>query len=76
MARGRRNLFEILGLARLPWAARVHLVLVFLFAVLVLLSSLLTLANPLGTVAVECLKMAVAALLGALSQSPRQGSSP
>lgn len=69
----RQNLFGMLGLSRLPWASRVYLVLVFTFAGLVFLSSLFGLAGPLGPVAVECLKTALAALLGALTQSARPG---
>src|SRR4051794_14485637 len=68
MARRRRNLFETLGLSMLPWTARIYLVLLFTFAGLALLSSLPIFADPLRLVAVEGLKMLLAALLGALSQ--------
>jgi hypothetical protein len=48
--------------------ARVYLVLVFMFAGLALLSSLPVFVDPLRLMAVEGLKMVLAALLGALSQ--------
>jgi len=63
------DIFAAMGLSSLPWITRVYLVLVFVFAVLVLLSSLPPFTANLGTVASESLKMVLAALLGALSQS-------
>lgn len=67
-SRRRRNLFETLGLSKLPWMTRTYLVLLFTFAGLALLSSLPIFAAPLRFVAIEGLKMVLAALLGALSQ--------
>jgi hypothetical protein len=63
------DIFTAIGLSSLPWVTRVYLVLVFVFAILVLLSSLPALAANLGAVASEGLKMVLAALLGALSQA-------
>jgi hypothetical protein len=68
MASRRRNLFDTLGLSMLPWVVRIYLVLLFIFASLALLSSLPIFAGSLRSVAVEGLKMLLAALLGALSQ--------
>lgn len=65
----RWDLFAALGLSSLPWVARVYLVLVVIFAALLLLSSLPALAVHLLPVASDGLKLVLAALLGALSQT-------
>lgn len=80
MTRSKRtqNLFEALGLSRLPSNARIYLVLVFTFAGLAILSALPFFSGQLAAVSIEGLKMVLAALLGALSQlgdsrQPRDG---
>lgn len=65
----RRGMFAFLGLTRLPWVARVYLILVFMFTALVILSAWPVLGTPLGPIASESLKMVLAALVGALSQA-------
>ncbi len=67
-----RDVFKALGLSSLPWVARVYLLLVVVFAVLLLASSVPGLAVHLGSVASEGLKMVLAALLGS-SLSSRGG---
>ncbi|HVG06169.1 MAG TPA: hypothetical protein VNM67_00525 [Thermoanaerobaculia bacterium] len=67
--RTERDFFSMLGLSDLPWVARVYLVLVVVFAVLLLLSSVPALAVHLVPVASDGLKMVLGALLGALSQA-------
>ena len=75
MAKRRRNLFEALGLARLPSIPRVCLLLVFTFLGLAFLSSLPVFeGSPLETLAVEGLKTVLAALLGSLSHLGSGGS--
>lgn len=72
--RRRKDLFEVLGLARLPSMPRVYLVLIFTFLGLALLSSLPVFeGSSLGTLAVEGLKTVLAALLGSLSQLGQGG---
>lgn len=63
-----QNLFEALGLPRLPRTARIYLVLVFTFAGLALISSLPFFSVQLGLVSVEGLKTVLAAFLGIPSQ--------
>jgi hypothetical protein len=63
------DIFEVLGLARLPWITRVYLLLVFMFTLLLLLSGAFAFNAQIGLIASDSLKMALAALLGALTQA-------
>jgi len=63
----RDDLFAKLGLSSLPGVSRVYLVLVMVFVVLLLLSSVPRLGVHLEPVASDGLKTVLAALLGALS---------
>lgn len=67
-----RDLFARLGLANLPWATRVYLILLVIFASMLMLSSLPALDLGMGPAAAEGLKTVLAALLGALSQADRR----
>jgi len=67
-----RDLFAKLGLTNLPLVTKIYLVLVILFAILLVLSSLPGLDLDMGPTVAEGLKTVLAALLGALSQADRR----